>query len=144
MNVPMRRYRAGHGRQAYEVRAPGDDAIAWVDALQYLYQAAVANSEFHGTAHKGLAASLHENHGPARIIDDGGFGNNGRPRGGREQQSQENRLIDREAVVAIVGFIDHRNGSGRGVHQLADGDEAIRRTDLAGVWHFDFRAGKLA
>src|SRR2546428_3852502 len=144
MNVPMRRYRAGHGRQAYEVRAPSDDAIAWVDTLQYLYQAAVANSEFHWTAHKDLAALLHENHGPARVIDDGGFGNNGRPRGGREQQSQENRLIDREAVVAIVCFIDHPNGSGRGGPQLSAGDEGVRPAGFARVRRFDFRARKRA
>ena len=111
---------------------------------EHLHHSVIANPEFHRPSQKRLAASLHEDHGTPRVIDDRRLRHHGSLTHRREEQAQEYGLVDRQTMVPVVGLVGHRHRSGFRIHQPSDCYQPLGWTNLAGTWHFDFGPGEVA
>jgi hypothetical protein len=70
----------GHGGEADEVSAFGDNAFPGEDTIEGLDESPGALAQLDGAADEGFAGSLDEYYGLAAVVDEGGFRDDGRRR----------------------------------------------------------------
>jgi len=119
MDMPVRWNSAGHGGKPYQVGAFCNDPVTRLKTFLNLHHAAIANTDFDRTPQKGLACGLYKDHRPPCLIDQGRFRNHWRVIGGCEQEAQEDRLVERQAMIAIVYLIGDGYGARLFIHHSA-------------------------
>jgi hypothetical protein len=107
------------------VSAARDHSLARKRAFHHLHQTAFPDPEFDGSSQKALSGLLYEDHGAAAIIYNGRFRNDGNDVCDRGQQANMDNLIDCDAAVPIVDFVDYREGARGRVHNASDGNQTL-------------------
>ncbi len=126
-----------------QMRASRDDTLARKGPFKHLDVSALADSELHGPAKKRFAGLLNEDHRPASVVHKGrlGHGRSGTRRFG--EQSDVERLMNRDAPVPVIHLVDDWKGPRLRVHHSPDGYEAAQRPRLGGAGNLQFRPAEI-